>query len=136
MPENIRARFNSTDDSIARALNIPTPGEQHSRAVRVSRGELIGWYWEKLCHLHYEVWAGRIGPSGDVRRFGLDPVATYYGSTYESFPRMNRFDPLELLPQGGGKLGWATSYYERWWGGYPTPFNLAAEQDRLFPAPP
>ena len=136
LPENIRARFNSTDDSIARALNIPTPGEQHSRAVRVSRGELIGWYWEKLCHLHYEVWAGRIGPSGDVRRFGLDPVATYYGSTYESFPRVNRFDPLELLPQGGGKLGWATSGYQRWWGGYPTPFNLAAEQDRLFPAPP
>ena len=138
LPENIRARLSSSDDAIAKALEIPAPPfpEIEPRAVRVSRGELIGWYWKELCHLHYEVWAGRIGPSGDVRRFGLDPVATYYGSKYESFPRVNRFDPLELLPQGGGKLGWATDYYERWWGGYPPPFNLAAEQDRLFPAPP
>jgi hypothetical protein len=144
-PTGIAARFNSTDSAIAQALDIPNTGGQHAKAIRVRRGELIGWYWQRLCHLHYEAYAGKVGSSGWVRQFGSDPRATYYGNYYAAqttptigtgFPRMNYFDPLELLPQSGGNLGLAKSAYASYWpGGYPPPFNLAAEADRLFPAP-
>jgi len=135
LPDNIAARFNSADDSISRSLNIPNTGGQFSKAVRVRRGELVGWYWQRLCHLHFETYAGKLTSAGWVKRFGTDPNARYFGLTYDDFPRLNYFDPLELLPPGGGDLGWATAGYQKWWGGYPPPFNLAAEADRLFPAP-
>lgn len=137
LPSNIAARFANADDAIARNLNIPNTGGQFAKAVRVKRGELIGFYWQRLCHLHFETYAGKVSSSGWVRPYGTDPVARYYGSDYEAFPKMNYFDPLELLPRGGGNLGWARAGYEAFWpGGYPPPFNLAAEADRLFPAPP
>jgi hypothetical protein len=136
LPGNIAARFANSDDAIARALNIPNAGGQHQKAVRVRRGELIGYYWKTLCHLHFETYAGRVTSSGWQKQYGSDPYARYYGSDYEAFPKMNYFDPLELLPRGGGSLGQARAGYEAFWpGGYPPPFNLAAEADRLFPPP-